>query len=314
MFFKPTPVSREMFEGEVLEDDLKGSFRCGNVSLGKRALYFGTPSRRNKFYIPYSSISRIEGVIDGKDRQLEVTYDEGIVRSIAMDEKEECDIALSYVASCFPEIKTLSERDEKLYLKLRHEWDRKALRRLEDGASECESELKRERAYMEENPLIFSLRVSLASLLNKKERMRYLYFLVFAIGIVLSAISFTSLISAYSGNDVLTLLIGLVLVYLSLSYTVLPSRNNRRRELRRAYAETVSEIRGYISKYDGEFLIPERYAHPVLASFLIALIREGKACDAKEALEIFAFSLDEDDGNEFSSKVKEYFRPLFGGK
>ena len=45
-------------EDEVLEVDLDQSLECGNVSLGRVAIYISGKGKKNKFYIPYSAISK----------------------------------------------------------------------------------------------------------------------------------------------------------------------------------------------------------------------------------------------------------------
>lgn len=315
MFFRPLPKSREMLEDEVLEVDLDQSLECGNVSLGRVAIYISGKGKKNKFYIPYSAISKAFKKEDRKAKgdkfYLEITYDGSTPLVVDMNYEEDIDIVIAYLAYNFPEIKTVTEKDEKLALKARHEVDRKALKKLSDTALDGVNELRKEKNFMEENGFLFSYRLSLRSLAIRKSKNRIAFFFLFILGLLMSLFSLYFLTISYSGNMFFSMLIGILLIYIVFAYEILPTKRNRRKFAKKEEEKVNSEIKALLDSYDGTFQLPPDKAHPLVADMMISILRLGKAESIHEALEILSFSLDSDTANEYADKIKKYVSPLF---
>ena len=124
MIFMPYPLSTLHLDKEELEIDKKTCKKIGPCGVGKKALYLNSFFIDRKYYVPYSSITRVfkriamsEGGFSGKGMfatmsYLVVEYDNGKQKQCNFKYEDQVDEVLHSLKKEQPQIKLYSKAGE----------------------------------------------------------------------------------------------------------------------------------------------------------------------------------------------------------
>ncbi|MDY3249674.1 MAG: ATPase P [Candidatus Choladocola sp.] len=314
MIFLPRPLSQTTLKKEILESDKKSCRRFGPCGVGKQALYLNSIYIDRMYYIPVSSIRRVfkrvamsRGGFTGKGLfasipYLVVIYDNGLEKKCQFKREEEADEMLVYLSRQFPQIRTVSESSEKkLAQRTREEASRPKIKITSCAGREAER-LERARSFLEKRPVLAEKlsRAAKAKRVNERSNPAYrrAALAIVLLGLAAAAFGIWSFITESGSSGLYFLLFGLAAVFLFAGANVLPTKRNNRQYIDRQWQEVCEEMDRYLKGYPG-FPVPACYAHPITLTRMIRVIREGRADDAKKALQVV-----KDDLKALNSDVK----------
>ena len=114
---------------------------------------------------------------------------------------------------------------------------------------------------------------------------RWVALAIVLLGAVAAAYGVWSVVTKSGDSGIYFLLFGMAAVFLFAGANVLPTKKNNREYIDRQWQEACREVEHYIKGYPS-FPVPACYAHPVTLTRMIRVIREDRAGNAKEALEV----------------------------
>ncbi len=303
--FRPRPWSREAFDSFALAEDLRSLRRFGQAGASDGAVYMNGLFLERRYYIPYTAIKRIykriamtKGGFTGKGAFASIAYvvaelKEGGERKCALKREEDADMLLSYVKAKAPYLLFASDEAERRLDRYRREQERRFRKHLTEKAEALVSELRKEKAFLEERPALYE-RLSAASRRKRADDLsnpylRYLALIIAAIGLASAAFGIFSFIK---GQDaaIFFVLFGLGAVFLFSGVSVIPSGQNSRKAIQAMLDSSRRDMEEYIQGYEG-FLLPARYAHPAVIERIIRVVREGRAEDFDSAFSIMKADL-----------------------
>lgn len=302
MMFHPSQLGLAHIDKLDLEEDKKSCVKIGPCGVGKKALYLNSFYIDRRYYVPYSSITRVfkrvamsQGGFTGKGvfgtmSYLVVEYDGGKQKQCNFKYEEEVDKIIEMVCTEHPNIKPVSAAGEAALEKKAAE---KAARKLPEVSSEGKAsiaELQKARQYLEARQDICD-ELSTAerrkrAQLQSKPVYRYVALAISLFGVAAAIYGVYSLITHTGSYGVYFALFGFAAIFLFSSYNMMPTaRNNRSSIMKRADAAEKA-IDNYVRAYPGgSFPVPGRYAHPMVLKRMVDAIEEGKAITVPEALE-----------------------------
>lgn len=303
MIFKPAQLGLAHLDKQELEQDKQSCRKIGPCGIGKKALYLNSFYIDRRYYLPYSSISRVfkrvamsQGGFTGKGMfasmaYLVVEYDGGKQKQCNFKYEQDVDKVLEVLAREQPQIKLLSAAGEQALQKKEAEKAARKLPELSDDARHSVSVLKKAKEYLEAKPAL-SDELSAAqrrkrAQLQSKPVYRYVALAIFVLGILAAAYGLYSIVNHTGNYGIYFALFGFAAIFLFSSYNMLPTaRNNHNAIMKRAdKAETAMEE--YVKHYpNGAFPVPSYYAHPVVLKRMIDAVEEGNAVTVPEALEV----------------------------
>ncbi len=337
MIFEPKCIGKLSLATRELEGDLKKSLRVGPCAIGKQAVYLNSFFLDRRFYLRYDDIHRMfkrvamsKGGFTGKGMFGTMSYlvvEYGQDQTITCNFKYEDDVDrfLEAVAEKHPEIPMHSKQAELKLKKAEEEERKRYVDHLSVTAENNVRSLQNAESYLNANPAL-----SMALSENAKQKriidnINPTYQLVAAVILLLGLVACAGGIVAFlhqQGLAIYIVLFGIGIVFMVMSSRVLPTGRNNKAYAERQWKAAVENMRQYLKDFpqgsteeDKEFPVPACYAHPLVLTRMIRVIREGRAETKEEA-----FRLVKEDLKKLNASVtvsqKEYdevviVKPMF---
>ena len=302
MIFKPAQLGLAKLDTAELEADKKACKKIGPCGVGKKALYLNSFYIDRRYYLPYSSITRVfkrvamsSGGFTGKGMfasmaYLVVEYDGGKQKQCNFKDERDVDALLEVLAKEQPQIHLLSASGEQALQKKAEEKAARKLPELSDDAKHTVTVLRRAKEYLEEKPAV-SDELSAAerrkrAQLQSKPVYRYVALAIFVFGIAAAAYGLYSVFTHTGSYGVYFALFGFAAIFLFSSYNMLPTAHNNNNSIMKRADKAEAAAAEYVKHYPhGAFPVPSYYAHPTVLKQMIDAVEEGRAVTVPEALE-----------------------------
>ena len=158
---------------------------------------------------------------------------------------------------------------------------------LSPAAEACIQRLEKDAQTLEKSPKLYQRLSDGAQRLRMVQRTKPSYkwvaLVVFVFAIIAAAFGVLRFLQGRE-DGVYTVLIGLAVIFLISASRVLPSASNNLRTVTKEYEEAVKAMEAALPQED--FPVPARYAHPVVLTRMIRVIREGRTETAEGALQL----------------------------
>lgn len=300
MIFKPSRLGNAALNDNELEQDKKNCKKFGPCGVGEKAVYLNSFYIDRRYYVPFSSITRIfkriamsKGGFTGKGvfasiPYLVVEYDNGKQKQCNFKREENVDFLLEYVRKTHPEIKLHSAEAERKLQEKQKLLEAKKAKVISEQAARNIKALEQCKAYLEEKQ---NLSIELSAAAKQKrvyERSNPAYKWVALFIMLMGAVSMIYGIYALmtrAGFAMYFLLFGLAAIFLFSSANVLPTARSNKRSIEERLQNAIEGMQAYVSKYPN-FPIPAHYAHPIVLRRMIAVLAEARAQTIPEALEM----------------------------
>lgn len=299
MLFAPIPLGSRL-EAAALETDRKDCHRYGPCGVGQKALYLGGRFIDRRFYIPWKEVRRVfkrvamsrngfsgKGIF-GSLPFLVVVFKDGTERECPFKIEADVDHLLAEVESAHPDIPTHSAAAQKKLAEAEAVEEARYLKKLSPEAEAAIQQLEADREYLEQRPALSDLLTSAARQKRIVDNMSPAFRAGGAVCGVLSVLSalygFWGLLS-HNTAGMYFLLGGAAVFFMALSANALPGRWNSRSYALSEWEAAVDNAKNSLAERPS-FSLPPQYAHPVVLTRMIRVMREGRAETAAEALEI----------------------------
>ncbi len=305
MLFAPKLIGNLTLNPEDLREDRKHCRRIGPCGLGEKAMYLNDFFVDRRFYVTYTDVRRAykrlamsKGGFSGKGifasmPYLVVELSNGQSRQCNFKYEEDVDKILAALESTHPEIPTHSKHAQELLRKAKEAEEASYVQNLSESAQETIRELEGERAYLEARP---ELSLALTAAARGKRAFDNRKPLIVAAAAFIAIIALLAiLLGVYEiaqGAGMLgiyPIMFGLAFLFTVLSTQVLPIGRNGRKHVEASWDAAVNAASDYIQAWDEadeEFPVRASYAHPVVLSRMIRVIRQGRAQTKEEALNV----------------------------
>ena len=251
MIFKPAQLGLAKLDAATLEADKKACKKIGPCGVGKKALYLNSFYIDRRYYLPYTSITRVfkrvamsSGGFTGKGvfasmAYLVVEYDGGKQKQCNFKDERDVDKLLEVLAKEQPQIRLLSAAGEQALEKKEAEKAARKLPELPQDSQHTLTVLRRAKEYLEAKPEI-SEELSAAerrkrAQLQSKPVYRYVALAIFVFGIAAAAYGLYAVTNHVGNYGIYFALFGFAAIFLFSSYNMLPTaRNNNNAIMKRA--------------------------------------------------------------------------------
>ena len=302
MLFKPAQLGLARLDSAELEADRKACKKIGPCGVGKKALYLNSFYIDRRYYLPYTSITRVfkrvamsAGGFTGKGMfasmaYLVVEYDGGKQKQCNFKDERDVDKLLEVLAKEQPQIPLLSEAGEQALQKKEAEKAARKLPELTDEAKHSVTVLRKAKEYLEEKPELAE-ELSAAerrkrAQLQSKPVYRYVALAIFVFGIVSAAYGLYAVTNHVGNYGIYFALFGFAAIFLFSSYNMLPTARNNNNAIMKRADKAEAAMAEYVKHYpNGAFPVPSCYAHPIVLKQMTDAIEEGRAVTVPEALD-----------------------------
>ena len=310
MLFKPAQLGLARLDSAELAADRKACKKIGPCGVGKKALYLNSFYIDRRYYLPYTSITRVfkrvamsAGGFTGKGMfasmaYLVVEYDGGKQKQCNFKDERDVDALLEVLAKEQPQIKLLSEAGEAAVEKKQAEKAARKLPQLSKEAERTVGDLKRAGDYLAKKPEL-AQELSAAerrkrAQLKSKPVYKYVALIISLFGVVAAAYGIHCLLSHTGNYGIYFALFGFAAIFLFSSYNMMPTARNNRNAIMKRAERAEAAMAEYIKGYPGSnFPVPSTYAHPVVLKQMRDAVEEGRAVTAAEALDAVKHRLQE---------------------
>lgn len=303
MIFAPVRLGETSLNAEAVAADKKSCKRFGPCGVGKEALFLNSYFIDRRYYVAFSSVRRVfkrvamsQGGFSGKGvfgaiPYLVVQYDGGKEKQCTFKREEDVDAMLAYIGEVHPEIPTLSVGGEQRLEQKAKEEAARYLSELTSDAQSAKEELEKAQKFLSGYPKLTD-RLSKAARAKRVNQHTNPAYRWVALAIVLAgaAALVYGIISWRNGGDfgMYFALFGFAAIFFFSGAHVLPTAKNNKKAVARAWEEAQANLAHVLPD---DFPLPARYAHPVVLTRMIRILREGRAQSADEALEVLKSDL-----------------------
>lgn len=303
MSFAPVRLGNTVLEAETAAADRKSCRRFGPCGVGEKALYLNDLLIDRHFYVGFGSVRRVfkrvamsQGGFSGQGAfgaipYLVVQYDGGKEKQCTFKREEDVDAMLAYIGEVHPEIPTLSVGGEQRLEQKAKEEAARYLSELTSDAQSAKEELEKAQKFLSGYPELTD-RLSKAARAKRVNQHTNPAYRWVALAIVLAgaAALVYGIISWRNGGDfgMYFALFGFAAIFFFSGAHVLPTAKNNKKAVARAWEEAQANLAHVLPD---DFPLPARYAHPVVLTRMIRILREGRAQSADEALEVLKSDL-----------------------
>ena len=302
MLFKPAQLGLARLDPAELAADRKACKKIGPCGVGKKALYLNSFYIDRRYYLPYTSITRVfkrvamsAGGFTGKGMfasmaYLVVEYDGGKQKQCNFKDERDVDALLELLAKQQPQIRLLSAAGEQALQKKAEEKAARKLPELSDDAKHTVTVLRRAKEYLDVKPEL-SNELSAAqrrkrAQLQSKPVYKYVALIISLFGVVSAAYGIQSIINHTGNYGIYFALFGFAAIFLFSSYNMMPTAHNNHNAIMKRADRAEAAMAEYIKAYPGgNFPVPDIYAHPVVLKQMTDALQEGRAVTLPEALE-----------------------------
>ena len=298
MIFAPARLGSVTLDNETLAADKKGCRRFGPCGVGEKALYLNSFFIDRHYYVALSSVRRVfkrvamsKGGFTGKGAfgsipYLVVELDDGSQKQCNFKHEEDVDLLLAHMARVCPDIPRHSVEAER---RLREKAEREAkryLKQLTPQAQAARETLEQAQQLLEEYPEQTAKLSTAAKAKRVNDRSNPAYRWV-ALAIIVAGIAAVvyGILALIRGENVgvYFALFGLAAIFFFSGAHVLPTARNNKTALTREWEQAQADLAAVLPK---DFPLPARYAHPVVLTRMIRVLREGRAQTAEQALDV----------------------------
>ena len=303
MIFAPVRLGETSLNAEAVAADKKSCKRFGPCGVGKEALFLNSYFIDRRYYVAFSSVRRVfkrvamsQGGFSGQGAfgaipYLVVQYDGGKEKQCTFKREEDVDAMLAYIGEVHPEIPTLSVGGEQRLEQKAKEEAARYLSELTSDAQSAKEELEKAQKFLSGYPELTD-RLSKAARAKRVNQHTNPAYRRVALAIVLAgaAALVYGIISWRNGGDfgMYFALFGFAAIFFFSGAHVLPTAKNNKKAVARAWEEAQANLAHVLPD---DFPLPARYAHPVVLTRMIRILREGRAQSADEALEVLKSDL-----------------------
>ena len=299
MLFAPSPIGKKTLDEDTLRSDRQSCRKFGPCGVGKEALYLGGRFLDRRYYIPWREVKRVfkrvamsRGGFSGK----------GVFGSMAFlvvlfgSEEKECpfkfeadvDRLLACVEQEDPEIPTHSVKAQNKLAKAEAAEEARYLKELSPDASAAVDALTADRDFLEIRPSLCDSLTNMAKLKRVVDNISPMHRTVGAVlgfgGLAAVLYGLYGLLN-HNAFALYFIIGGGAAFFMSLSSNTFPNKYSSKKRAQENWAAAVEAMRGYL-KGRPSFSIPPQYAHPIVLTRMIRVLREGRAQSAAEALEV----------------------------
>ena len=252
---KPQRLGNVSIPDEELVKDKKECKKIGPCGIGKKAVYLSSFYIDRRYYIPISSVKRIfkriamsKGGFTGKGVFGTLSY---LVVVYEDGKEKQCNFKHEETKRCLVKLEQAEQ-----YLK-----------KQSDIYMDLSQSAKKKRTYDRSNPAYKW--VALAIVLMGGA--------AFVYGIYA--------LTTHAGFGMYFLLFGLAAIFLFAGANVLPTSKNNKNYIEKRLTESISQMEEYIRVYP-DFPVPAHYAHPIVLKRMQEIMKEGRARNIPEALQV----------------------------
>lgn len=298
---KPQRLGNVSIPDEELIKDKKECKKIGPCGIGKKAVYLSSFYIDRRYYIPISSVKRIfkriamsKGGFTGKGvfgtlSYLVVVYEDGKEKQCNFKHEEDVDRFLAYIEEEYPDIPVHSlEAERKLAEKERWLAEKQRERNVSEETKRYLVKLEQAEQYLKKQSDIY---MDLSQSAKKKrtyDRSNPAYKWVALAIVLMGGAAFVYGIYAlttHAGFGMYFLLFGLAAIFLFAGANVLPTSKNNKNYIEKRLTESISQMEEYIRVYP-DFPVPAHYAHPIVLKRMQEIMKEGRARNIPEALQV----------------------------
>ena len=303
MIFAPVRLGETSLNAEAVAADKKSCKRFGPCGVGKEALFLNSYFIDRRYYVTFSSVRRVfkrvamsQGGFSGKGvfgaiPYLVVQYDSGKEKQCTFKREEDVDAMLAYIGEVHPEIPTLSVGGEQRLEQKAKEEAARYLSELTSDAQSAKEELEKAQKFLSGYPELTDQlsKAARAKRVNQHTNPAYRW-VALAIVLAGAAALVYGIISWRNGGDfgMYFALFGFAAIFFFSGAHVLPTAKNNKKAVARAWEDAQANLAHVLPD---DFPLPARYAHPVVLTRMIRILREGRAQSADEALEVLKSDL-----------------------
>ena len=301
MLITPSPLTSGTLDKEVLKSDLKQARRFGPCAVGKKALYLNSFYLSRRYYVPYKNIVRVfkrvamsAGGFTGKGifatiPYLVVTFRDGSEKQCNFKVEAEVDALIAELQNTHPELKFHSKKAEDMMREAEEEEKKRYIKNLPADAA---AEVKRltadkeflEGCYSETSNLTYTAR-EMRRVSQIPTSSRVIAFIVLALGILVTGAGLYMRIGMNNTMGIYLAMFGVMLIYFAAITGYIPTRRNNAEVTTRAWYDairTLDDLTSGRKDYD----VPPQYSHPIVLERMIRVIREGRADNSPDALDL----------------------------
>lgn len=303
MLFRPSLIGTRTLEAGELKADAKACRKIGPAGIGEKALYLNSFYLRRRYYVVWNDVSRIfkrvavsKGGFSRKGLFATIPYlvvelKDGREKACNFRFESQVDDFLEEVGKRQPGIPLFSEAAEAKLRSEREAQEVKYLKELSGKAQKTVDELRKAEAYLEEDPRTAKVLVYAAKQKRSVDGVRpqvkaLAYLIVIASALMFASGLWLRLVRENELGLYLCLFAGAFVLSVYASQ-VLPTPQRNQRTAARDWDEAVRMSQNYIDAYEGGvFPVPACYAHPIVLERMGRAVREGRADDAAQALDV----------------------------
>ena len=299
MLFAPVRLGSTALSAEVLTADVKNCKHFGPCGVGEKALYLNGFLFDRHYYVALESVRRVfkrvamsKGGFTGKGAfgsipYLVVEYDDGAQKQCNFKHEADVDNLLAYLAKICPDLPLQSQKVERHMAQQQAQEARRYLKELTPQAQSEKERLEQARAFLEDHTNLTRRLSQAAKAKRVNDRSNPSYKWV-ALAIVIAGVAalvygIVTMVRGTSSLGIYFALFGFAAVFLFSGAHVLPTARNNKTALSREWEQAQADLAAVLPK---DFPLPARYAHPVVLTRMIRVLREGRAQTADQALEV----------------------------
>ena len=299
MLFAPVRLGNTALSAEVLTADVKNCKHFGPCGVGEKALYLNGFLFDRHYYVALESVRRVfkrvamsKGGFTGKGAfgsipYLVVEYDDGAQKQCNFKHEADVDNLLAYLAKICPDLPLQSQKVERHMAQQQAQEARRYLKELTPQAQSEKERLEQARAFLEDHTNLTRRLSQAAKAKRVNDRSNPSYKWV-ALAIVIAGVAalvygIITMVRGTSSLGIYFALFGFAAVFLFSGAHVLPTARNNKTALSREWEQAQADLAAVLPK---DFPLPARYAHPVVLTRMIRVLREGRAQTADQALEV----------------------------
>ena len=301
MLIRPIALTSSKFSRDEAHKDRKKCLRIGPCGIGEKALYMNSFFFDRVYYAEFEEIERVfkriamsKGGFNGKGLfasmpYLVVKFRDGSEKVCNFKYEEDVDMIIEKIHERFPEMPTHSKEAEKRLEEARKAEEARYLKDLSVEAAGSVENLKKARKVIEKKA---DLSIRLAHDAKQKRTLdainptyRIFAVAIFAAAILCSLFGIRVIMEEGFKAGGFYVLAGFAFIFFIVSANILPSGRNNKKYGDDCYRNSLDEMEKFLERQK-DFPLPAAYAHPIVIDRMIRVIREGRAKEIGEALEI----------------------------
>ena len=300
MIFSPSPIGKKTLDEESLKKDYKACRKFGPCGVGELALYLGGRFLDRRYYVPWKEVKRVfkrvamsQGGFTGKGMFGSMAF---LVVQLGGGTEKECpfkfeadvDRLLACVEQEHPDIPTHSVKAQNKLAKAEAEEEARYLKELSPDADAAVRKLTGDRDFLEIRPSLCDALVNTAKQKRVVDNLSPMHRIIgAALGFLGIAAALYGVYGLITGSPYALYFIigGGAAFFMALSSNTFPGKYNSKKYAQLQWQGAVSAMRDYL-KGRPSVDVPPQYAHPVVLTRMIRVLREGRAQSSGEALDV----------------------------